>query len=124
MSGKGGCVSASSLLRLTRLARVAAAMLTLSLAAHVAGHGALPGPRTAVMGLVVCMAGAQLLAATERSLLSYLVALAVGQLLLHLIFMASAPMPARGGSTAMLAAHGVAVALTAWWLRHADAAAA
>ena len=110
----------------------------LGLGAHALGGAALPGAPVALAVLLAALGLARLVTARERGLPVLLAAVTAGQLGVHAALVLGGPAgphagwcgphdpAARGGHTgvAVTAAHVLAAAATAWWLRRGEQRAA
>ncbi|SEG47714.1 hypothetical protein SAMN04489712_105436 [Thermomonospora echinospora] len=124
-----------SVVRWLRAAAFAASCAGLAAAGHLIGGGAVDPP-TLLLGFLIIFVPGLLLTARERTLATILPAVALSQVVLHVLLTRSAaetapapfPDPAvaaphHGGSPglAMFLMHTVSVLVTAWWLEYGEA---
>ncbi|MUN35497.1 MFS transporter [Actinomadura litoris] len=127
-----------SVVRLVRAATFAATCAGLAAGGHLAAGGAVE-PLVLAIGFAAMFVPALLLTRRERSIGTILPAVALCQVVLHLLLSGSSPahgmtttadgMTAHGMSAAsdgspglsMLLAHAIAVLITSWWLERGEA---
>ncbi|XVQ14670.1 hypothetical protein ACQP1W_19690 [Spirillospora sp. CA-255316] len=117
-------------LRLVRATVFAAVCVLLTSLAHFTASGMVMAPWTVTLGFAGVLAFAFTLSGHERSLPTILGGLLLGQFALHVLFAANhgqhhpgaaPPMAPDGGpDAAMTAAHLLAAAVSAWWLRRGE----
>jgi hypothetical protein len=95
----------------------------LALLAHATAGGAVPGPGSLLLAVLLSGTAGAWLAVRAPSVARAAAGLGAVQVLTHVLFMTGAPM-AHGSGTAMTAAHAVAVAVTAWMLTRGERAVA